>query len=110
MEVDVNVRRVVDVKIQALTVTEKDTKSMPYGFADTNPQLIEQQNKSKNCCQKFVRPALNTKTLFLALPRRLKKPKITKCSRKCHYSSISTKQSDSFWQHLKNVKEKNSQS
>ncbi|MEJ2259536.1 MAG: V-type ATP synthase subunit D, partial [Nitrosopumilaceae archaeon] len=31
MEVDIHVRRVVDVKIPALTVTEKDTKSMPYG-------------------------------------------------------------------------------
>ena len=32
MEVEVHVRRVVDVKIPALTVTEKDTKSMPYGI------------------------------------------------------------------------------
>ena len=39
MEVDVNVRRVVDVKIPALSVTEKDTKSMPYGFADTNSSI-----------------------------------------------------------------------
>ena len=36
MEVDINIRRVVDVKIPALTVKEKDTKSMPYGFADRN--------------------------------------------------------------------------
>ena len=39
MQVDVHVRRVVDVKIPALTVTEKDTKSMPYGFADTNSSI-----------------------------------------------------------------------
>jgi len=39
MQVDVHVRRVVDVKIPALTVTEKDTKSLPYGFADTNSSI-----------------------------------------------------------------------
>ena len=39
MEVDVKVRRVVDVKVPVLEVTEKDTKSMPYGFADTNSSV-----------------------------------------------------------------------
>ena len=55
MEVDVNVRRVVDVKIQALSVTEKDTKSMPYGFADTNSSIdrackTNQRTITKNLC------------------------------------------------------------
>jgi V/A-type H+-transporting ATPase subunit D len=42
MEVDIHVRRVVDVKIPALSVTEKDTKSMPYGFADSIDRAAKQ--------------------------------------------------------------------
>jgi len=42
MQVDVHVRRVVDVKIPALTVTEKDTKSMPYGSIDRAAKQIKE--------------------------------------------------------------------
>ena len=39
MEVESDVKRVVDVTIPVLSVTEKDTKSIPYGFADTNASI-----------------------------------------------------------------------
>jgi len=74
MEVDVKIRRVVDVKIPALNVTEKDTKSMPYGLPIQTPQLIEQQNKSKLCSQKFAR-LQNMKTQYLVWQRLWKKLK-----------------------------------
>ena len=39
MEVESGIKRVVDVTIPILSVTEKDTKTMPYGFADTNASI-----------------------------------------------------------------------
>lgn len=39
MQVDVKMRRVVDVKIPSLSVTENNTNLMPYGFADTNSSI-----------------------------------------------------------------------
>ena len=68
MEVDVNVRRVVDVKIPALTVTEKDTKSMPYGFADTNSSIDRASKQIKELCQKSVK-LQNMKIQFLVLQK-----------------------------------------
>jgi len=40
MEVDVNVRRIVDVKIPTLQVkTEKDSQQLSYGFVETNASV-----------------------------------------------------------------------
>jgi V/A-type H+-transporting ATPase subunit D len=78
MEVDVTDKRVVDVKIPTLTVTEKDTKSMPYGFADTNSSIDRAAKQIKSLLPKICKAAEyeNSKTL--------------KRIRKCNYSSIPT--------------------
>ena len=39
MSMEVTTRRIVDVKIPSIKVTEKDTKSVPYGFGDTNSSI-----------------------------------------------------------------------
>ena len=74
MEVESDVKRVVDVTIPVLSVTEKDTKSIPYGFADTNASIDRGANLIKDYFQKFVR-LLNMKTQYLVLQKHLKKHK-----------------------------------
>ncbi len=64
MEVDVHVRRVVDVKIPALTVTEKDTKSMPYGFADTNSSIDRAAKQIKELLPKICKAAEYENSIF----------------------------------------------
>ena len=64
MQVDVNVRRVVDVKIPALTVTEKDTKSMPYGFADTNSSIDRAAKQIKELMPKICKAAEYENSIF----------------------------------------------
>lgn len=64
MEVDVNVKRVVDVKIPALTVTEKDTKSMPYGFADTNSSIDRAAKQIKTMLPKICKAAEYENSIF----------------------------------------------
>ena len=64
MQVDVNVRRVVDVKIPALTVTEKDTKSMPYGFADTNSSIDRASKQIKELMPKICKAAEYENSIF----------------------------------------------
>ena len=64
MEVDVNVRRVVDVKIQALSVTEKIQNQCLMDLLILIHQLIEHQNKSKNYCQKFVKTPEYENSIF----------------------------------------------
>ena len=64
MQVDVNVRRVVDVKIPALTVTEKDTKSMPYGFADTNSSIDRAAKQIKELLPKICKAAEYENSIF----------------------------------------------
>ncbi len=39
MSMQVTTKRIVDVKIPSIEVTEKDTKSVPYGFGDTNSSI-----------------------------------------------------------------------
>ncbi len=61
---DVNVRRVVDVKIPALSVTEKDTKSMPYGFADTNSSIDRGAKQIKELLPKICKAAEYENSIF----------------------------------------------
>jgi V/A-type H+/Na+-transporting ATPase subunit D len=64
MEVDVNIKRVVDVKIPALNVTEKDTKSMPYGFADTNSSIDRAAKQIKAMLPKICKAAEYENSIF----------------------------------------------
>ena len=64
MEVEVNIKRVVDVKIPALTVTEKDTKSMPYGFADTNSSIDRASKQIKAMLPKICKAAEYENSIF----------------------------------------------
>ncbi|MCH8914512.1 MAG: V-type ATP synthase subunit D [Thaumarchaeota archaeon] len=64
MEVDVTVRRVVDVKIPTLTVTEKDTKSMPYGFADTNSSIDRAAKQIKELLPQICKAAEYENSIF----------------------------------------------
>jgi len=64
MEVEVTMRRVVDVKIPALSVTEKDTKSMPYGFADTNSSIDRAAKQIKELLPKICKAAEYENSIF----------------------------------------------
>ncbi len=64
MEVEVSIRRVVDVKIPALSVTEKDTKSMPYGFADTNSSIDRAAKQIKELLPKICKAAEYENSIF----------------------------------------------
>ncbi|KAF6249829.1 V-type ATP synthase subunit D [Marine Group I thaumarchaeote] len=64
MQVDVHVRRVVDVTIPALTVTEKDTKSMPYGFADTNSSIDRAAKQIKELLPQICKAAEYENSIF----------------------------------------------
>ena len=64
MEVDVKVRRVVDVKIPALLVTEKETGSMPYGFADTNASVDRAAKQIKTLLPKICKAAEYENSIF----------------------------------------------
>ena len=64
IEVDVNIKRVVDVKIPALNVTEKDTKSMPYGFADTNSSIDRAAKQIKAMLPKICKAAEYENSIF----------------------------------------------
>lgn len=48
MEVDVNVRRIVDVKVPTLQVSTKNLESLSYGFADTNAAVDKAAKLIKN--------------------------------------------------------------
>lgn len=64
MQVDVNVRRVVDVKIPTLSVTEGDTNSMPYGFADTNSSIDRASKQIKELLPKICKAAEHENSIF----------------------------------------------
>ncbi len=64
MEVDVTVKRVVDVKIPALNVTEKDTTSMPYGLADTNSAIDRAAKQIKEALPKICKAAEYENAIF----------------------------------------------
>ena len=64
MEVESDVKRVVDVTIPVLTVTEKDTKSMPYGFADTNSSIDRASKQIKELMPKICKAAEYENSIF----------------------------------------------
>ena len=64
MEVDVSVRRVVDVRIPALEVTERDTGSLPYGFADTNSSVDRAARQIKELLPRICRAAEYENSIF----------------------------------------------
>ena len=89
MEVNVNVRRIVDVKIPTLDVTEKDTKSMPYGFADTNSSIDRAAKQIKVLLPRICKAAEYENSIFSLAKALEKNPKITKRPGKCYYSPVS---------------------
>ncbi len=64
MEVDVNIKRVVDVKIPTLNVTEKETKTMPYGLADTNSAIDRAAKQIKEALPKICKAAEYENSIF----------------------------------------------
>lgn len=72
MEVDVKTRRVVDVKVPVLTVSEKDTGSMPYGFADTNSS-IDRASKQIKALLPQICKAAEYENSILSLAKALEK-------------------------------------
>jgi V/A-type H+-transporting ATPase subunit D len=72
MEVDTKVKRVVDVTIPTLNVAEKDTKSMPYGFADTNSSIDRAAKQIKTLLPKICKAAEYENSIF-ALAKALEK-------------------------------------
>lgn len=64
MEVDVTVRRIVDVKVPTLTITEKDTKSIPYGFADTNASMDRAAKQIKELLPRICKAAEYENAIF----------------------------------------------
>ena len=72
MEVDVRVRRVVDVKVPVLAVSERDTKSMPYGFADTNSSIDRAAKQIKTLLPQICKAA-EYENSILSLAKALEK-------------------------------------
>ncbi len=72
MEVDVKTRRVVDVKVPVLAVSEKDTRSMPYGFADTNSS-IDRASKQIKVLLPQICKAAEYENSILSLAKALEK-------------------------------------
>jgi len=72
MEVDTKVKRIVDVSIPTLNVTERDTKSMPYGFADTNSSIDRAAKQIKVALPKICKAAEYENSIF-ALAKALEK-------------------------------------
>ncbi|MFY9300675.1 MAG: V-type ATP synthase subunit D [Candidatus Nitrosotenuis sp.] len=72
MEVDTKVKRIVDVSIPTLNVTEKDTKLMPYGFADTNSSIDRAAKQIKALLPKICKAAEYENSIF-ALAKALEK-------------------------------------
>ncbi len=64
MEVDVNIKGVVDVKIPTLNVTEKETKTMPYGLADTNSAIDRAAKQIKEALPKICKAAEYENSIF----------------------------------------------
>ena len=72
MEVDVQARRVVDVKVPVLAVSERDTKSMPYGFADTNSSIDRASKQIKTLLPQICKAA-EYENSILSLAKALEK-------------------------------------
>jgi len=64
MQVEAKIKRVVDVKIPSLIVSEKDTKSIPYGFADTNSSIDRAAKQIKTMLPKICKAAEYENSIF----------------------------------------------
>lgn len=64
MRVDVTVRRVVDVKIPTLSVTEENTGLLPYGFADTNSSIDRGAKQIKELLPSICKAAEYENSIF----------------------------------------------
>ena len=64
MQVEAKIKRVVDVKIPSLIVSEKDTKLMPYGFADTNSSIDRAAKQIKTMLPKICKAAEYENSIF----------------------------------------------
>ncbi len=64
MEVDVSVRRVVDVKVPSLKVTEKAASAMPYGLADTNSSIDRAAKQIKVLLPRICKAAEYENSIF----------------------------------------------
>jgi len=72
MEVEVHTKRVVDVKIPAITVTEKDIEALPYGFADTNSSIDRAAKQIKSLLPDICKAA-EFENSILSLAKALEK-------------------------------------
>jgi V/A-type H+-transporting ATPase subunit D len=64
MEVDVNVRRIVDVKVPTLQVSAKNIDSLSYGFADTNASVDKAAKLIKNFLPSICKAAEFENAIF----------------------------------------------
>ena len=64
MEVDVNVRRIVDVKVPTLQVSAKNIESLSYGFADTNVAVDKAAKLIKNFLPNICKAAEFENAIF----------------------------------------------
>jgi len=64
METNVDVKRVVDVSIPTLTVTEIRADSMPYGFADTNTSIDSAAKQIKTMLSQICKAAEYENSIF----------------------------------------------
>ena len=72
MEVEVNTKRVVDVKIPSITITEKDIEALPYGFADTNSSIDRAAKQIKSLLPNICKAA-EFENSILSLAKALEK-------------------------------------
>jgi len=72
MEIDVDVKRVVDVSIPTLSVKEIHADSMPYGFADTNATIDRAAKQIKTMLPQICKAA-EFENSILSLAKALEK-------------------------------------
>lgn len=72
VEVDVDVKRIVDVTIPTLQVMKNDSKSTPYGFIDTNTYIDRATKQIKNILPSICKAA-EYENSILSLAKALEK-------------------------------------
>jgi V/A-type H+-transporting ATPase subunit D len=72
IEVDVNVRRIVDVKVPSLQVSSKGSDKLSYGFADTNASVDKASKLIKNILPGICKAAEYENAIF-SLAKELEK-------------------------------------
>jgi len=72
VEVDVDVKRIVDVTIPTLQIIENDYKSAPYGFIDTNTSVDRATKQIKNILPNICKAA-EYENSILSLAKALEK-------------------------------------